>query len=54
MFVDEITIKVKAGNGGNGCVAFRHENFVEKGGPSGGNGGRGGDIIFVGERSLTT
>ena len=54
MFVDEITIKVKAGNGGNGCVAFRHEKFVEKGGPSGGNGGRGGDIIFVGERSLTT
>lgn len=54
MFVDEITINVKAGNGGNGCVAFRHEKFVEKGGPSGGNGGRGGDIIFVGDKGVTT
>ncbi len=54
MFVDEVTIHIKAGNGGNGCVAFRHEKFVEKGGPSGGNGGRGGNIIFVGDKGLTT
>lgn len=54
MFVDEVTINVKAGNGGNGCVAFRHEKFIEKGGPSGGNGGRGGDIIFVGDKGVTT
>ena len=54
MFVDEVTIHVKAGNGGNGCVAFRHEKFIEKGGPSGGNGGRGGNIVFVGDKGLTT
>lgn len=54
MFIDEVTIHVKAGNGGNGCVAFRHEKFVEKGGPSGGNGGRGGNIIFIGDKGLTT
>ena len=54
MLIDEVTIYVKAGNGGNGCVAFRHEKFVAKGGPSGGNGGRGGDIIFVGDKGVTT
>lgn len=54
MFIDDVTITVKAGNGGNGVVAFRREKFVPKGGPSGGNGGRGGDIIFVGESGLTT
>lgn len=54
MFIDDVTITVKAGNGGNGVVAFRREKFVPKGGPAGGNGGRGGDIIFVGDQGLTT
>lgn len=46
MFIDEVKVKVKAGDGGNGCLAFRREKFVPRGGPSGGDGGRGGDIVL--------
>ena len=54
MFIDDVTLSVKAGDGGNGVVAFRREKYVPMGGPAGGNGGRGGDIIFIGEEGLTT
>ncbi len=54
MFIDEVTIRVKAGDGGNGCVAFRREKYVPRGGPSGGDGGRGGDVILVASRHYNT
>lgn len=54
MFVDEIEVLVQAGDGGNGCMAFRREKFVDMGGPYGGNGGRGSNIIFKVDEGLNT
>jgi len=53
-FIDEVKIRVIAGDGGRGCVSFRREKFVPRGGPSGGNGGGGGDVIAVADPQLTT
>ena len=54
MFVDEVNIKLIAGNGGDGCTAFRREKYIEFGGPYGGNGGKGSDIIFKVDEGLRT
>lgn len=54
MFVDKVKIKIKAGDGGNGAVAFHREKYVASGGPDGGDGGRGGDIIFAADTNLST
>ena len=54
MFVDEVTLDLIAGSGGNGCMAFRREKYVEMGGPFGGNGGKGADIVFVVDEGLST
>ncbi|MBQ1550857.1 MAG: GTPase ObgE [Bacilli bacterium] len=54
MFVDEVEVELIAGNGGNGCTAFRREKYVAMGGPFGGDGGRGGDIIFKADTGLNT
>lgn len=53
-FIDEAQIHVKAGNGGAGCVSFRREAHVDKGGPNGGDGGRGGDVWFVADRNVAS
>ena len=53
-FIDEVKIRVIAGDGGRGCVSFRREKFVPRGGPSGGNGGNGGDVVAIADPQLTT
>ena len=52
--IDRATIDVKGGDGGNGCISFRREKYVPKGGPDGGNGGRGGDVVLVASESVAT
>src|SRR5688572_31681444 len=52
MFIDEIQVYARAGHGGKGCVAFQREKYRPKGGPSGGNGGRGGDVILEADHDL--
>ena len=54
MFVDEVEVFVKAGDGGKGCISFRREKYVPRGGPNGGDGGRGGSVVLVADEGLGT
>jgi len=54
MFIDEAVIEVRSGSGGDGCVSFRREKYIPKGGPDGGDGGKGGDIIVIGDENINT
>ncbi len=53
-FIDKVVVQVSAGDGGNGAVSFRHEKFIDRGGPDGGDGGDGGDVIFLASRNQNT
>ena len=52
MFIDEVKMKLVAGKGGDGCTSFRREKYIPMGGPDGGSGGKGGDIVFVVDEGL--
>ena len=54
MFVDEVVMTIEAGSGGDGCMAYRREKYIPMGGPYGGNGGKGSDIIFKADEGLKT
>ena len=54
MFIDTAKISIKAGNGGNGAVSFHREKYVAAGGPDGGDGGKGGDVVFLADTNLST
>ena len=54
MFIDKATIHVRAGSGGNGAVSFRREKYIAAGGPDGGDGGKGGDILFAADTNLSS
>jgi GTP-binding protein len=54
MFIDKVTVDISAGNGGNGRVSFRHEKFIDRGGPDGGDGGNGGSVVLVASRNQNT
>ena len=53
-FIDKVTVEVAAGDGGHGKMSFRHEKFIAKGGPDGGDGGKGGDVVLVASRNQNT
>jgi GTP-binding protein len=53
-FIDEVNIEIYSGDGGSGCVGFRREKFIPRGGPDGGNGGRGGHVYFIGDENINT
>ena len=54
MFIDQAQLELQAGKGGAGSISFRREKFIPKGGPDGGNGGRGGNIVLIGDSNLRT